>query len=76
MLTQRNFRYEIQSDTTYTFLKAKYKKQGEAATNFGPTWPEVAGFGEAPQQAVFCILTVRQNAKNPQVYIYLNCLPF
>ena len=32
-------------------------QQQVRSTNFGPTWPEVAGFGEGtPQQAVFMIL--------------------
>lgn len=28
-------------------------QQRARCADFGPTWPEVAGFGEAPQQAVF-----------------------
>ena len=55
--------------------------------NFGPSWPEVestvidganhiAGFGEAPQQAVFRILAAGQNLKNMQVWPHLPCLPF
>ncbi|TEB05599.1 hypothetical protein Psch_02640 [Pelotomaculum schinkii] len=28
-------------------------QQRAQRADFGPSWPEVAGFGEAPQQAVF-----------------------
>lgn len=55
--------------------------------DFGPSWPEVvsavfdgayhrAGFGEAPQQAVFRILAAGQNLKKTQVWPHLPCLPF
>lgn len=43
-------------------------------TDFGPSWPEVAGFGEGtPQQAIF-EFSVRENLKNVQVSIHLPCL--
>ena len=34
-----------------------------------------AGFGEAPQQAVFRVLAAGQNLKNGQVWPHLPCLP-
>ena len=34
-----------------------------------------AGFGEAPQQAVFRVLAAGQNLKNVQVWPHLPCLP-
>lgn len=39
-------------------------QQRAQRADFGPSWPEVAGFGEAPQQAIFCDLTVGQITKN------------
>lgn len=45
-------------------------------TDFGPSCPEVAGFGEGtPQQAIF-EFSVRENLKNVQVSIHLPCLLF
>jgi len=42
--------------------------------NFGPNWLEVAGFGEAPQQAIFDKIPVREIIKNTQVCIHSPCL--
>jgi hypothetical protein len=35
----------------------------------------VAGFEEAPQQAIFCDLTAGQITKNEQLWPHLLCLP-
>lgn len=32
--------------------------------DFGPNWPEVAGFGEPPQQVIFYDLTAGKIIKN------------
>lgn len=29
-------------------------------THFGPSWPEVTGFGDAPQQAIFCRMSLQK----------------
>ncbi len=43
--------------------------------DFGPSWPEVAGFGEGtPQQAIF-EFSRQGKLKNVQVSIHLPCLP-
>lgn len=39
-------------------------QQRTQCADFGPIWPEVAGFGEAPQQVIFCDLTVGEIIKN------------
>jgi len=51
-------------------------QQRAKRADFGPSWPEVAGFGEAPQQAIFCGLTAGQITKNVQLWPQLPCLPF
>jgi len=44
--------------------------------NFGPTWPEVAGFGAAGPNKQFLSFPARENLKNGQVSRHLPCLPF
>ena len=44
--------------------------------NFGPSWPEVAGFGAAGPNKQFLSFPARENLKNVQVSRHLPCLPF
>lgn len=44
------------------------------STNFGPSWPEVAGFGAACPNKQFLIIDRREILKNVQVSIHLPCL--
>ena len=44
--------------------------------NFGPSWPEVAGFGAAGPNKQFLSFPARENLKNVQVSIHLPFLPF
>lgn len=44
------------------------------SADFGPTWPEVAGFGACPNKQ-FLRFDRRENLKNVQVSIHLPCLP-
>jgi hypothetical protein len=37
-------------------------------TDFGPTWPEVAGLGEGTPHKQFLSFPVRENLKNVPVY--------
>jgi hypothetical protein len=45
------------------------------SADFGPTWPEVAGFGAACPNKQFLSFPVKENLKNVQVSIHLPCLP-
>jgi hypothetical protein len=44
-------------------------------TDFGPNWPEVAGFGAACPNKQFLRVDRREILKNVQVSIHLPCLP-
>jgi len=44
--------------------------------NFGPSWPEVVGFGAAGPNKQFLSFPARENLKNVQVSRHLPCLPF
>jgi len=46
------------------------------SANFGPSWPEVAGFGAAGPNKQFLSFPTRENLKNAQVSRHLPCLPF
>ena len=51
-------------------------QQQAHSARFGPSWPEVAGFGAAsPNKQIFRGLTEGQNAKNTQLWPQLPCLP-
>lgn len=45
------------------------------SADFGPTWPEVTGFGAACPNKQFLRFDRRENLKNVQVSIHLPCLP-
>ena len=46
------------------------------SANFGPSWPEVAGFGAAGPNKQFLGFDRREKTKNVQVSRHLPCLPF
>ena len=45
------------------------------SADFGPTWPEVAGFGAARPNKQFLRIDRREILENVQVSIHLPCLP-
>jgi len=51
-------------------------QQRREAPHFGPTWPEVAGFGAAGPNKQFLGFDRREKTENVQVSRHLPCLPF
>ena len=49
-------------------------QQRRNAPDFGPSWPEVAGFGEVSPTSNFYVLAARQKCENVRLWPQSPCL--